>query len=78
MFIYRLIDVKKYVKFYVNKIVVVILVVMYGVTIFTYYLKNNLISTIILGIVIVFSVIENINSVNYLKEIVKTKIKKGI
>lgn len=76
MFIYRWIDVKKYVKFNVNKILMFALTIMYGVTIFTYYLKNSMISVIVLGIVVVFAVIANLNSVSYLKEIIKEKVKK--
>lgn len=48
MFIYRWIDVKKYVKFNVNKILMFALTIMYGITIFTYYLKNSMISVIVL------------------------------
>ena len=76
MFIYRWIDVKKYVKFNVNKILMFALTIMYGITIFTYYLKNSIVSAIVLGIVGVFAVIANLNSVSYLKQIVKDKIKK--
>ena len=75
MFIYRWIDVKKYVKFNVNKILMFALTIMYGITIFTYYLKNSMISVIVLVIVVVFAVIANLNSVSYLKQIVKDKIK---
>ena len=75
MFIYRWIDVKKYVKFNVNKILMFALIIMYGVTIFTYYLKNSMISVIVLVIVVVFAIITNLNSVSYLKQIVKDKIK---
>lgn len=74
MFIYRWIDVKKYVKFNVNKILMFALTIMYGITIFTYYLKNSIVSAIVLGIVGVFAVIANLNSVSYLKQIVKNKI----
>ena len=76
MFIYRWIDVKKYVKFNVNKILMFALTIMYGITIFTYYLKNSMISVIVLGIVVMFAVIANLNSVSYLKEIIKEKVKK--
>ena len=76
MFIYRWIDVKKYVKFNVNKILMFALIIMYGVTIFTYYLKNSMISVIVLVIVVVFAIITYLNSVSYLKQIVKDKIKK--
>ena len=76
MFIYRWIDVKKYVKFNVNKILMFALTIMYGVTIFTYYLKNTMISVVVLVIVVVFAIITNLNSVSYLKQIVKDKIKK--
>lgn len=75
MFIYRWIDVKKYVKFNVNKILMFALTIMYGITIFTYYLKNSMISVIVLVIVVVFAIITNLNSVSYLKQIVKDKIK---
>lgn len=76
MFIYRWIDVKKYVKINVNKILMFALTIMYGVTIFTYYLKNTMISVVVLVIVVVFAIIINLNSVSYLKEIIKEKIKK--
>lgn len=76
MFAYRWIDVKKYVKFNLNRSLMFILIVMYGVTIFTYYCRNNVISAIVLGLVFVFAIIVNINSVGYLKQIVKDKIKK--
>ena len=76
MFIYRWIDVKKYVKFNVNKILMFALIIMYGVTIFTYYLKNTMISVVVLVIVVVFAIITNLNSVSYLKEIIKEKVKK--
>ena len=76
MFIYRWIDVKKYVKFNVNKILMFSLTIMYGITIFTYYLKNTMISVVVLVIVVVFAIITNLNSVSYLKQIVKDKIKK--
>ena len=75
MFIYRWIDVKKYVKFNVNKILWFVLIIMYGVTIFTYYLRRLVISAVVLGVVAIFAVIANINSVTYLKQIVKSKIK---
>ena len=76
MFIYRWIDVKKYVKFNVNKILMFALTIMYGITIFTYYLKNTMISVVVLVIVVVFAIITNLNRVSYLKQIVKDKIKK--
>lgn len=75
MFIYRWIDVKKYVKFNVNKILMFALTIMYSITIFTYYLKNTMISLVVLVIVVVFAIIANLNSVSYLKQIVKDKIK---
>lgn len=75
MFIYRWIDVKKYVKFNVNKILMFVLIIMYGVTIFTYYLRSTVISAVVLGVVAIFAIIANINSVTYLKQIVKSKIK---
>ena len=76
MFIYRWIDVKKYVKFNVNKILMFALTIMYSITIFTYYLKNTMISLVVIVIVVVFAIIANLNSVSYLKQIVKDKIKK--
>lgn len=75
MFIYRWIDVKKYVKFNVNKTLMFVLIIMYGVTIFTYYLRSTVISAVVLGVVAIFAIIANINSVTYLKQIVKSKIK---
>ena len=75
MFIYRWIDVKKYVKFNVNNILWFVLIIIYGVTIFTYYLRSLVISAVVLGVVAIFAIIANINSVTYLKQIVKSKIK---
>ena len=76
MFIYRWIDVKKYVKFNVNKILMFALTIMYGITMFTYYLRNTISSIVVLVIVSIFAIIINLNSVSYLKQIVKDKIKK--
>lgn len=76
MFIYRWIDVKKYVKFNVNKILMLVFIIMYGITMFTYYLRNTIGSIVVLVIVSIFAIIINLNSVSYLKKIVKEKIKK--
>ena len=76
MFIYRWIDVKKYVKFNVNKILMLVFIIMYGITMFTYYLRNTISSIVVLVIVSIFAIIINLNSVSYLKQIVKDKIKK--
>lgn len=76
MFIYRWIDVKKYVKFNVNKILMLVFIIMYGITMFTYYLRNTISSIVVLVIVSIFAIVINLNSVSYLKQIVKNKIKK--
>jgi len=78
MFIYRWIDVKKYVDFKVNKILIMLLILIYSGTIFTYYLKNTTISIIMLLVVVLFAIIINKNSVTYIKKIVnETGYKKG-
>lgn len=75
MFIYRWIDVKKYVDFKVNKILIMLLILIYSGTIFTYYLKNTTISIIMLLVVVLFAIIINKNSVTYIKKIVNEKLK---
>ena len=75
MFIYRWIDVKKYVDFKVNKILIMLLILIYSGTILTYYLKNSTISIVMLLIVVLFAIIINKNSVTYIKKIVNEKLK---
>ena len=75
MFIYRLIDVKKYVDFKVNKILIMLLILIYSGTILTYYLKNSTISIVMLLIVVLFAIIINKNSVTYIKKIANEKLK---
>ena len=75
MFIYRWIDVKKYVDFKVNKILIMLLILIYSGTILTYYLKNSTISIVMLLIVVLFAIIINKNSVTYIKKIANEKLK---
>lgn len=76
MFIYRWIDVKKYVNFTVNKGLIMLSILIYIITIITYYLRNTTISAVLLLVVIVFAIIVNKNSVSYIKNIINKKLGK--
>ena len=76
MFIYRWIDVKKYVNFTVNKVLIMLSILIYIITIITYYLRNTTISAVLLLVVIVFAIIVNKNSVSYIKNIINKKLGK--
>ena len=78
MFIYRWIDVKKYVNFTVNKVLIMLSILIYIITIITYYLRNTTISAVLLLVVIVFAIIVNKNSVSYIKNIINKKLGKEV
>lgn len=76
MFIYRLIDVKKYVSIKTNKTLIAVLSVSFLVAIITYYLKMKIISIVVLLAVIIIAIYINKDSAKYLTEIVKKRFKK--
>lgn len=76
MFIYRWIDVKKYVSMKTNKTLIAVLSVSFLVAIITYYLKMKIISIVVLLAVIVIAIYINKDSAKYLTEIVKKRFKK--
>ncbi len=76
MFIYRWIDVKKYVSIKTNKALIAVLSVSFLVAIITYYLKMEIISIVVLLAVIIITIYINKDSAKYLTEIVKKRFKK--
>ena len=76
MFIYRWIDVKKYVSIKTNKALIAVLSVSFLVAIITYYLKMKIISIVALLAVIIIAIYINKDSAKYLTEIVKKRFKK--
>lgn len=76
MFIYRWIDVKKYVNIKTNKTLIAVLSVSFLVAIITYYLKMKIISIVVLLAVIIIAIYINKDSAKYLTEIVKKRFKK--
>ena len=76
MFIYRWIDVKKYVSIKTNKALIAVLSVSFLIAIITYYLKMKIISIVVLLAVIIIAIYINKDSAKYLTEIVKKRFKK--
>lgn len=76
MFIYRWIDVKKYVSIKTNKALIAVLSVSFLIAIITYYLKMKIISIVVLLAVIIITIYINKDSAKYLTEIVKKRFKK--
>lgn len=76
MFIYRWIDVKKYVSIKTNKALIAVLSVSFLVAIITYYIKMKIISIVVLLAVIIIAIYINKDSAKYLTEIVKKRFKK--
>lgn len=76
MFIYRWIDVKKYVSIKTNKTLIAVLSVSFLVAIITYNLKMKIISIVVLLAVIIIAIYINKDSAKYLTEIVKKRFKK--
>lgn len=76
MFIYRWIDVKKYVSIKTNKALIAVLSVSFLVAIITYYLKTKIILIVVLLAVIIIAIYINKDSAKYLTEIVKKRFKK--
>ena len=76
MFVYRWVDVKKYVSIKTNKTLIAVLSVSFLVAIITYYLKMKIISIVVLLAVIIIAIYINKDSAKYLTEIVKKRFKK--
>lgn len=75
MFIYRWIDVKKYVNIKTNKLLIIGLSGSFIVVIITYYLSIKIISLAVLLAVIMIAMYINKDSAKYLAEIFKKKLK---
>ena len=75
MFIYRWIDVKKYVNIKTNKLLIIGLSISFIVVIITYYLSIKIISLAVLLAVIMIAMYINKDSAKYLAEIFKKKLK---
>lgn len=76
MFIYRWIDVKKYVSIKINKPLTTVLSLSFLVAIITYYLRMKIVSIVVLLAVIIITIYINKDSTKYLTEIVKKRLKK--
>ena len=73
MFIYRYIDSKKYVKIKVNPIFITSMIVIYAITIITYYIRNFVISGIVALIVVIYTIYINKNNAKFIVNILKNK-----
>lgn len=71
MFIYRIIDSRKYVKISISKNLVFSYIVVLLITMITYYVQNLIVSGIILLIVIIYALIINKNSMNFILQVLK-------
>ena len=71
MFIYRIIDSRKYVKISISKNLVFSYIVVLLITMITYYVQNLIVSGIILLIVIIYALIINKNSMNFILHLLK-------
>lgn len=76
MFIYRWIDVKKYVSIKTNKALIAVLSISFLIAIITYYLRIKIVSIVVLLAVIIIAIYINKDSAKYLTEIVKKRFKK--
>ena len=74
MFVYRIIDSRKYVKLKVSKSLVITFALISLVTFIGYYLKNTKFSMILALIVIIYAILINRHSMKYLINIVKKKL----
>ena len=70
----KILDLLNFESIYKTNIILSILI--YIITIITYYLRNTTISAVLLLVVIVFAIIVNKNSVSYIKNIINKKLGK--
>lgn len=73
MFIYRYIDSKKYVKIKANPIFITSMIVIYAITIITYYIRNFVISGIVALIVVIYTIYINKNNAKFIVNILNNK-----
>ena len=76
MFVYRIIDSRKYVKLSVPKKLVFSFIIVTAITVITYYVRNTVLSVITLIIVVIYALLINKNSMQYIVKAVNKKMKK--
>lgn len=76
MFVYRIIDSRKYVKLSVPKKLVFSFIIVIAITVITYYVKNTALSVITLIMVVIYALLINKNSMQYIMRAVHKKMKK--
>lgn len=74
MFVYRIIDSRKYVKLKVSKSLVITFAIISLITFIGYYLRNTKLSMVLALIVIIYAILINRHSMKYLINIVKKKL----
>lgn len=77
MFIYRLIDSRKYVKISIDRKLVISMIIMYIIAIVIYYLRNIILYIILSIIVTIYAIYINKSSAKFLFDLVVDKFKKG-
>lgn len=76
MFVYRIIDSRKYVKLSVPKKLVFSFIIVTAITVITYYVRNTALSVITLIMVVIYALLINKNSMQYIVKAVNKKMKK--
>ena len=76
MFVYRIIDSRKYVKLSVPKKLVFSFIIVTAITVITYYVRNTALSVITLIMVVIYALLINKNSMQYIMKAVNKKMKK--
>ena len=74
MFIYRLIDSKKYVKMQLNQKLLFSLMLMCVITIVAYYIKNIYLCVIVAVIITIYAIYINKNNAKFIINLVKNKL----
>ena len=74
MFIYRLIDSKKYVKLKVNKTLTISIIAICIISLITYYIRNITLCVITVLIVTIYAVYINLDNIKFICNMVKGKI----
>ena len=76
MFVYRLIDSKKYVILKIKKSLVVSMIIVISIAMIGYYINNLYLNIIVFAGVLIYSIYINKNSAKYMYKIVMQKLKK--
>lgn len=77
MFIYRAIDCRKYVKYKMDKKMLITIFIAYTLTFIMYYINKTWLNLVMFLGVLTFSILYNRNSLNSIKKILKRKLSKG-